>query len=98
MHPGRSLKWIICLLQFSELSFHHLFHPLDGVTAGPKSFSGPIGEKNWLVERKFHWFILNVLNALFLKLIAEQRSAITTAISEDLTARAILVHFFTPEG
>lgn len=39
----RSLQWIICLLHFNELPLRSLFHHVDGVTSGPKSFSGLIG-------------------------------------------------------
>lgn len=42
---GRSLQWIICLLHFNELPFRSLFEVIDGVTSGPKSFTGPIGLK-----------------------------------------------------
>lgn len=45
LHVGRPVQWAICLLHFNELPFRHLFHHLDGVTTGPKSFSGPIGKK-----------------------------------------------------
>jgi hypothetical protein len=39
----RPLFWSICLLHCNELPFRHLFQNLDGVTSGPKSFTGPIG-------------------------------------------------------
>lgn len=42
---GRSLQWAICLLHFNELPFRSLFQTIDGVTSGPKSFSGQIGSK-----------------------------------------------------
>ncbi len=33
---------VVCLLQFAELPFRHLFQHLDGETTGPRSFGGPI--------------------------------------------------------
>lgn len=42
MQIGRPLQWAVCLLHFIELPFRHLFQYLDGVTTGPRSFSGPI--------------------------------------------------------
>lgn len=45
LHVGRPLQWSVCLLHFNELPFRHLFQHLDGVTTGPKSFSGPIGSQ-----------------------------------------------------
>lgn len=44
-HIGRPLQWSVCLLHFNELPFRHLFQHIDGQTAGPKSFSGPIGQQ-----------------------------------------------------
>ncbi|GBM98649.1 hypothetical protein AVEN_273129-1 [Araneus ventricosus] len=41
----RPLQWSICLLHFDELPFRHFFQHIDGQTAGPKSFSGPIGQQ-----------------------------------------------------
>ena len=40
---GRPLQWFMCLLHANELPLKHLFIKLDGVTSGPKLFSGPIG-------------------------------------------------------
>ncbi|GBM91676.1 hypothetical protein AVEN_122283-1 [Araneus ventricosus] len=34
----------ICFLNFNELPFRHIFQHIDGQTAGPKSFSGTIGQ------------------------------------------------------
>ena len=45
VHIGRPLQWAVCLLHFIELPFRHLFIHLDGETAGPTSFCGPIGKK-----------------------------------------------------
>lgn len=44
-HVGRPLQWSICLLHFNELPFRHIFQHIDGQTAGPKSFTGPIGHQ-----------------------------------------------------
>ncbi|GBM52562.1 hypothetical protein AVEN_138532-1 [Araneus ventricosus] len=41
---GKPLQWVICLLQFNELTLRHLFVTLDGPTNGPKSHSGNIGK------------------------------------------------------
>jgi len=41
---GRPLQWMIRLLHANELPLRHLLQKLDGVTHGPKSFSGPIGK------------------------------------------------------
>ncbi|GBN48121.1 hypothetical protein AVEN_87101-1 [Araneus ventricosus] len=38
-------QWSICLLNFNDLPFRHIFQHIDGQTAGPKSFSGPIGQQ-----------------------------------------------------
>ncbi|GBL84509.1 hypothetical protein AVEN_117251-1 [Araneus ventricosus] len=35
----------MCLLHFNELPFRHIFQHIEGQTAGPKSFSGPIGQQ-----------------------------------------------------
>ena len=40
---GRPLQWFVCLLHANELPLRHLLIKLDGVTSGPKLFSGPIG-------------------------------------------------------
>ena len=40
---NRPLQRAICQLHANELPLRHLFQHLDGVTTGPKSFSGPIG-------------------------------------------------------
>lgn len=42
---GRPLQWCICLLHCNELPLRHLLQNLDGPTAGPSGFSGPIGKK-----------------------------------------------------
>ena len=42
---GRPVHWFICQLHSNELNLRELFTRLDGVTTGPKSFSGPIGKK-----------------------------------------------------
>ncbi|GBM59719.1 hypothetical protein AVEN_40644-1 [Araneus ventricosus] len=44
-HVGRPLQWSICLLHFNKLPFRHILQHIDGQTAGPKSFSGPIGQQ-----------------------------------------------------
>lgn len=41
---GHPAHWSICLLHFNELPLKKLFHHFDGVTVGPKQFSGPIGK------------------------------------------------------
>lgn len=38
-----ALQWLICQLHFVELPLRALFQLIDGPTAGPESFSGPIG-------------------------------------------------------
>lgn len=38
------MHWSICLLHFNELPLRKLFVHIDGVTTGPKLFSGPIGK------------------------------------------------------
>lgn len=43
IHLGRPLQWFVCQLHGNELPLRHLFQNLDGLTSGPKSFSGPIG-------------------------------------------------------
>jgi len=40
---GRPLQWLICMLHANELPLRHLIQKLDGVTHGPKGFSGVIG-------------------------------------------------------
>lgn len=44
-HLGRPLQWSVCLLHFNELPFRHLFQHLDGLTTGPTSYSGSIGQQ-----------------------------------------------------
>lgn len=41
---NRPLHWIICLMHFNELPLKSLFNNIDGTSAGPKSFTGPIGK------------------------------------------------------
>ena len=41
---GRPLQWMIRLLHANELPLRHLLQKLDGVTHGPKSFSGRTGK------------------------------------------------------
>ncbi|GBM81798.1 hypothetical protein AVEN_145964-1 [Araneus ventricosus] len=50
-HVGHPLQWNICLLHFNELPFRHIFQHIDGQTAGPKSFSGPIGQQLTCYEK-----------------------------------------------
>ncbi|GBM19981.1 hypothetical protein AVEN_77906-1 [Araneus ventricosus] len=50
-HVGHLLQWSICLLHFNELPFRHIFQHIDGQTAGPKSFSGPIGQQLTCYEK-----------------------------------------------
>ncbi|GBM99823.1 hypothetical protein AVEN_121189-1 [Araneus ventricosus] len=50
-HVRRKLQWSICLLYFNELPFRHIFQHIDGQTAGPKSFSGPIGQQLTCYEK-----------------------------------------------
>jgi len=42
---GRPLQWFICQLHANELPLRHLLVHLDGVTSGPRGFSGNIGKK-----------------------------------------------------
>ena len=46
-----AVHWSICLLHFNELPLRHLFEAFDGVTTGPRSFSGPIGKQ---IQSKIH--------------------------------------------
>lgn len=41
---GHEVHWDICQLHFNELPLRELFNRLDGVTLGPRQFSGPIGK------------------------------------------------------
>ncbi|GBM03055.1 hypothetical protein AVEN_14565-1 [Araneus ventricosus] len=43
MKCGRPLQWAVCLLHANELPLRHLLQTLDGMTSGPRAFSGPIG-------------------------------------------------------
>ena len=53
----RPLQWAICLLHTNQLPLRHVFKHLDGVSASPDSFSGPIGkELNGLVS---DWKVVN---------------------------------------
>lgn len=45
IHLGLPLQWAVCPLHFIELPSRHLFEHLDGVTTGPKTFSGLIGQQ-----------------------------------------------------
>lgn len=44
VHLGRALQWLICLLHLNELPFKYYFAFIDGETAGPGTYSGPIGK------------------------------------------------------
>lgn len=39
-----ALRWLICLLHFTELPLRVLFTKIDGVTTGPSAFTGQIGK------------------------------------------------------
>ncbi|GBN12255.1 hypothetical protein AVEN_245732-1 [Araneus ventricosus] len=41
----------MCILHFNELPFRHIFQHIDGQTAGPKSFSGPIEQQLTCYEK-----------------------------------------------
>ena len=41
---GKPLQWLICQLHSNELPLRHLLQNLDGKTAGPTAFTGPIGK------------------------------------------------------
>jgi len=41
---GRPLQRLVCLLHFNELPLRHLMQKTDGVTSGPKAFTGVIGK------------------------------------------------------
>ena len=40
----RPLQWFICMLHINELPLRHILLKLDGVTTGPRAFSGRIGK------------------------------------------------------
>ena len=42
---GKNLHTVGCALHQNELPFRAIFKKLDGVTTGPRSFSGPLGKK-----------------------------------------------------
>lgn len=44
LHVKRPLQWFICMFHFNELPLRHLFVHLDGTTAGPNAFTGPLGK------------------------------------------------------
>lgn len=48
---NRPLQWLICMLHLNELPLRHLFNRLDGATAGPRAFKGPIGKT---LKRSFY--------------------------------------------
>jgi hypothetical protein len=41
---NRPVHWFICLLHANELLLRKIFETIDGVTSGPKSFTGIIGQ------------------------------------------------------
>ena len=41
---SKPLQWFVCQLHANELPLRHLLEHLDGVTAGPRAFKGPIGK------------------------------------------------------
>jgi len=43
LHVTHPLQWFICMFHFNELPLRHLFVHLDGTTAGPKAFTGVLG-------------------------------------------------------
>jgi len=38
------MQWLVCMLHTNELPVLHLLQNLDGLTSGPRAFSGPIGK------------------------------------------------------
>ncbi|CAH2109254.1 unnamed protein product [Euphydryas editha] len=49
---GWPVNWFICLFHFNELPLRHLILSLDGVTAGPNQWTGPIGKELKTCEKK----------------------------------------------
>ena len=41
----RPLQWLVCLLHLIELPLREKFRKIDGVTSGPRTYQGEIGEK-----------------------------------------------------
>ena len=41
---GKPMQWLVCLFHANELPLRHLLIAIDGVTHGPRAFSGPIGK------------------------------------------------------
>ena len=40
----KPLHWFVCQIHGNELNLRHVFASLNGMTAGPKAFTGPIGK------------------------------------------------------
>ena len=40
----RPCQRFVCIIHHAELPFRYLFEALDGETAGPEAFNGPIGK------------------------------------------------------
>ena len=63
---GRPMQRAVCLLHCNELPLRHVFLELDGSTAGPNAFSGPIRKK--LVGPVSSWEVKKfqpILNSTF---------------------------------
>ncbi|GBL99586.1 hypothetical protein AVEN_68847-1 [Araneus ventricosus] len=45
------VHWRICFQHFNQLPFRHFFQHIDGQTAGPKYFTGPIGQQRTCCEK-----------------------------------------------
>ena len=44
-HIGTPVQWAVCMLHINELPLRHLFSEIDGSTAGPNAFKGPLGRR-----------------------------------------------------
>ena len=47
---NRKCFWAICMIHCNELPLRHLIEEIVGKTKGKDKFSGPIGEKLYMVE------------------------------------------------
>jgi len=72
---NKPLQWLVCQLHANELPLRHLLQELDGVTSGPRSFSGLIGQAMSLCE--------NMPVVSYSQIIVELPKHVATDLSTD---------------
>ena len=65
----KPLQWFVCQLHANELPLRRLLEYLDGVTVGPRAFTGPLGQlaSRWQTVNNCQLFHLIKLKLSFQK-------------------------------